>query len=91
MIDACFGIFALSIIAYVVVTIASARASAARLDRLRECTDELCRLDGRYTQIERSAAFGVSVEVRARMHDELIRDKDAAIERHRRAFPKIDS
>lgn len=91
MIDACFGIAALLIVAYVVLTVIGARAKDRRLDALRDCTDELCRLNGRHEQIERSAEFGVDAETRARMHDDLMRDKDEAIARHQRAFPEIGS
>lgn len=89
MIDACFGISVLLIAAFATFEIIRTRRSDERMDRLRECTDELCRLDGRYTQIERSAKFGVDVETRARMHDDLMRDKDETIARHQRAFPEL--
>lgn len=91
MIDACFGISVLLIAAYVALTLVAMRAKGRRIDALRECADELCRLSGRFEQIERAAAFGVDVETRARMHEDLIREKDEAIARHRRAFPEIPS
>lgn len=57
-----------------------------RMAALRDCTDELCRLSGRFEQIERSARFGVDVEMRARMHEDLLAEREQAIERHKRAF-----